>query len=206
MYESIPASRRYGLTLVEMLAATAASLILFGAVMAIFNVLGTAVNDSRSATELESQLCLISTQLAEDLSNATATRGVNGLAVMPPTGSASGYLEIVEGPMSDLYDAGLTARFPPNTLDKDNVVGDVDDAIMFTCRSVGEPYRGYSNGATLEEAEAEVAYFCGDKVDNGDTLPSTYTLYRRQVLVSSKVAGSLSFSGFWDDFYADYDL
>lgn len=219
--------QRAGLTLVEMLVATTASLILFGAVMAIFNVLGTAVNNSRSMSELEGQLCVLATQVARDLTNATATRGVNGLAVMPPSGSAAGYFEIVEGPMGDLYDAGLTPRWPGSSYREDNVVGDVDDAIIFTCRSNGDPYRGRFGIITLEEPEAEVAYFCGNPVDNGDYLPTTYTLYRRQVLVSSTAIGNspfdeeegvaarwLDFEPDWDDnsdpdwdkFYSSYDL
>lgn len=230
-----------GLTLVEMLVATAASLILFGAVMAIFNVLGTAVNNSRSMSEMEGQLCVLANQLSRDLANTTAKRGVNGLEVMPPTGSADGYFEIVEGPMSDLYDASLTPRFPSN--DKDDVVGDVDDALIFTCRSAGEPYRGNFDGIVLEEPEAEVAYFCGNPVNNDEdaptfnkTLPTTYTLYRRQVLVSSTAVGNAPFNtepvavdaegdpvyeprtagwedvagqaggGYWDNVYREYDL
>lgn len=209
---------RAGLTLVEMLVATTASLILFGAVMAIFNVLGTAVNNSRSLSELEGELCVLTTQLVRDLTNATATRGVDGLAVNPPSGSAAGYFEIVEGPMGDLYDDGLAPRWPGVSYGKDNIVGDVDDALMFTCRSKGEPYRGNFDGNTIEEPEAEVAYFCGDPVSNGGNLPTTYTLYRRQVLVSSTAIGNGDFDQLlgtaaswtdfssWDDFYQKYDL
>ena len=222
-FHIIASPRRSGLTLIEMLVAATASLILFGSVMAIFSLLGTAVNDSRALTELEGQLCMLATQVSRDLVNATATRGVNGLAVLPPSGSADGYFEIVEGPMGDLYDGALNSR--ANGYGKDSVVGDVDDALLFTCRTNGDPYRGRFGSLVIGEPEAEIAYFCGDPVNidpsapgYNPTIPATYTLYRRQVILSRSAINNSDFVeqqgeaalwsefGDWNSFYSRYDL
>ncbi len=74
-----------------------------------------------------------------------------------------GYFEYIEGPLVDA--SYLVASPPPFTapIPKEylqTAYGDVDDVLMFTVRSRGEPFVGKYNGVTVESQVAEVMYFC----------------------------------------------
>ena len=107
----MPPRPKTGLTLVEMLVAMTASLILFGAVVTIFQILGDAVGKSRRAGRLESDLCSIRTRLQQDLGGATANRNADGLQAEGNSGSVSGYFEVIEGPNSDLLDYSVSPAY-----------------------------------------------------------------------------------------------
>lgn len=211
-----------GYTLVEMLVALTASLILFGVVMTIFGVLGEAVSKSRRVGTLDSELCSISTALLQDLSGVTAVRNATGLVTNPDSGSITGYFEIVEGPSFDavtvmaengpLIDKSFSGRHDPAAGSDDRLVGDTDDILFFTTQSVAvEPFIGKYLNTTQTAREAEVAYFCRPIPDTAN--PQLYTLHRRQLLI---VAGSPlqefdefgRHSGFttWNDFYGKFDF
>ena len=163
---------RRGMTLVEMMVAVTATLILMGAVAQVFSIFGTAVTNSRSMLELDSQLRVVSNRLRNDLKGVTAQ-------TLPPLSpdSAEGYFEIVEGPWreSDVAADAAVART------------DADDVLLFTTRSTAAPFVGNcslggSNG-TFESPVAEVAWFARQTVDPSNRLPITFTLYRRQLIV-----------------------
>jgi prepilin-type N-terminal cleavage/methylation domain-containing protein len=212
---------RSGYTLVEMLVALTASLILFGVVMTIFGVLGEAVSKSRRVGTLDAELCAISTTLLQDLAGVTAVRNAAGLVTNPDSGSVTGYFEIVEGPSFDavtvtdaeaLIDKSLSDPHNPATGSDDRIVGDIDDMLFFTTQSVNvEPFIGKFLNTTQTSREAEVAYFCRRMPDTSN--PQLYTLHRRQLLI---VAGSplAQFDEFgryrtytnWADFYSKFDI
>jgi len=214
-------------TLVEMLVAMTASLILFGAVMTIFQLLSETVGRSRRMGRLDEDLCGVTTQLQQDLAGVTANKDGNGLSSPVPAGIVDGYFEVIEGPSSDLWDnsAAVAVNKALNPL-PNRIVGDVDDMLFFTTRSVGnDPFTGKFGNTNTTSFEAEVAYFC--KPTPNTSNPQLYTLYRRQNLIIGAAAvapfdskGSMPFPGLggpppaqpgqiqagWLDFYDRYDL
>jgi hypothetical protein len=60
------------MTLVEMLVATAATLMLMGAIAQVFSVFGSAVTNSRSMIEQDARLRSVAWRLRTDLSGVTA--------------------------------------------------------------------------------------------------------------------------------------
>jgi hypothetical protein len=186
--------RRSGMTLVEMLVAMAATLLLMGVVAQLFGVLGRTVSASSHAQEMNAALRSASRLLRQDLDGITVDPS-------PPARADEdlGYLEIIEG----------TAK------DGTGVAADWDDAILFTSTNLTEPFRGMVGGqAGFQSQSAEIAWFCAQSTDQplasmGITL---YTLYRRQLLTSALVGQSpflvdnrTSFAS-WADFYQNNDL
>lgn len=187
---------RRGMTLIEMLVAMTATLILMGAVAQVFAVFGRAVSASRSILDTDAKLRLVAWKLREDLAGSTAQ-------TLPPRNPAAGegYFEIIEGPLVDSVSiSGVISA------------ADCDDALLFTARAAGEPFLGRAtSGKSLQSTDAEIAWFATqDPTVTGS--PQTYTLYRRQLLVVGYVG-----SGFFSNmnasgttslasFYSDYDL
>ena len=216
-----------GMTLIEMLVAMTASLILFGAVVTILQILGDAVGRSRRAGRLESDMCSVRTRLQLDLAGVTANRDANGLQVEVNSGSVSGYFEVIEGPNSDLLDYSVNPAYDRSTNDagpgadsNDRIVGDTDDLLFFTTRNVTlDPFMGRLGSETITADSAEVAYFCRPTPNTSN--PTLYTLYRRQLLIIGgyprspfSSAGTMEFKKDWGaswreflkDFYTNYDL
>jgi hypothetical protein len=189
---------RRGMTLVEMLVATAATLMLMGAIAQIFAVFGTAVSDSRSVIELDGRLRAAAWRLRGDLDGATAS-------MLPPQrpDANEGYFEIIEGANTDnrlLYDPATenaygfgpgyskaTTAPGPTAASDDRILGDTDDVLLFTTQNNDQPFLGRFNSTSrFESPLAEVAWFlrptrAGTTI--ATTNPTTYTLYRRQLLV-----------------------
>ena len=196
-----PAVRRPGMTLVEMLIATAMTLVIMGIVAQLFGMLGKGVSSSRSVMDLNAQIRSAAQTLRTDLAGIT----VDTLPPVAPE-SDSGYLEVIEGSMTDISNG--TAQ----------LTGDCDDIIMFTTRSFGEPFSGrylLNNSATVVRSPtAEVIWFCrpsptAAQKAAGSTL---YTLYRRQLLVMEYVglnpfvSNGNALTGSLPARYLDYDL
>lgn len=193
----MPRTPKFGMTLVEMLVAMAASLLIMSAVAQVFGVLGRTVSSSANVQEMNGDLRSVARLLRQDL---------NGLTVdpNPPVSSAKdlGYLEIVEGTAKD--GTGVTA--------------DYDDVLMFTSTNLAEPFRGIVNGAAFQSQSAEIAWFCSQSPNQplaamGITL---YTLYRRQLLVSGYVgqppfqtenrADFSTFDSLWSHYFSENDI
>jgi type II secretory pathway component PulJ len=186
---------RRGMSLIEMLVATAATLMLMAAVAQVFSVFGSAVTNSRSMIELDARMRTVAWKLRSDLAGATART----LPPLEPAGG-EGYLEIIEGPNNDNTAAdGSTS-----------LAADTDDVLLFTTRSNDPPFLGKAGTDLIESSTAEVAWFLRPTTG---TTPQTYTLFRRQLLV-------IGFAGFppfstnanaatassWRDFYELYDV
>jgi len=107
-----------------------------------------------------------------------------------------GYFEYIEGPV------GTTGAMTPpwtvaqNTLDgaasNDTTVGDFDDILMFTTRSVGRPFVGRYGATTIQSDVAEVAWFLRGR-----------TLHRRVLLVAPSLG---AISGGTNSFYINNDI
>ena len=180
---------RSAFTLVEMLVATAATLILLGIVMTMFEILGEAVNESRTVGELEAQLRTVSTLLQQDLLGTSVKADSSGLTCPADSSTGNGYFEVIEGPNTDLWDSSGsgfdksgTTPGPGNSSD-DRIVGDTDDLLFFTTQSISqEPFSGnFGINSTTTSADAEVVWFC--KPTPNSSNPTLYTLYRRCLLV-----------------------
>lgn len=162
---------RAGMTLVEMLVAMTATLILMAAVAQVFGAFGMAISGSRAAIGVDARLRAVAGRLREDLAGVT-------VRMLPPRdpGQGEGYFELIEGPLSDAAAAAGT----------DVSAADIDDVLLFTTRSNGAPFIGRGPAGTqFESTVAEVAWFARPTVPA--TTPATYTLYRRQLLVMGYV-------------------
>jgi len=198
--------RRSGMTLVEMLVATAATLLLMAAIAQVFGAFGTAVSDSRAMIELDGRMRSAAWRLRGDLAGATAR-------TLPPLDpdSGDGYFEVIEGPESDTVSAGGVAKggnaaysLIAGSGSDDRIVGDIDDVLLFTTRSTDPPFQGrFTTSAgvrTLESPVAEVGWFLrrtvsGSTGSAGPTDPVTFTLYRKQLLVLGYVGIDPFYSG-----------
>ena len=183
---SFTLSRHRGMTLVEMLVATVITLIMMGLVAQLFGIMGEGISASRSIIEMTDQLRTISHKLRQDLA---------GISVDPASAnqsdSPSGYLEIIEGPASDSNATPVRLLADPTFL-----TADCDDVVMFTARSLQEPFKGIFKSITnsttsIESPTAEISWFCKRSVQQPANGPTLYTLYRRQLLVAAYVGAGV---------------
>lgn len=188
---------RRGMTLIEMMVALAATLVVMAAIAQAFAAFGDAVSGSRSVLELDSRMRAAAWRLRSDLAGATARP-------VPPLNPAAGegYLEIIEGPATDY----LTSTLVSTT--SSEISGDHDDVLLLTTRSTETPFIGRAPGTggaiddTFESTLAEVGWFARAA---GTSNPVTYTLYRKQLLVMGYVGAdpfhagnnSLAWPGSW---------
>ena len=165
------ARRSSGFTLVEMLVATALTMVLMAVVVTIFGRIGQTVSDSRSVVEATDRLRAAQIRLQKDLDGATAT--------MLPLGSKNetGYFEVIEGPVGVSIDPSQIAINEEEGNDPDLTVGDFDDVLIFTTHSGGASFSGLCNGNTIESDFAEVAWFVRGS-----------NLYRRVMLIAPGTA------------------
>jgi prepilin-type N-terminal cleavage/methylation domain-containing protein len=189
-----------GMTLVEMLVAMAASLLLMSAIAQLFGVLGRTVSDSANVQSLNMQLRGVARLLRQDLDGATAD-------TLPPLrgDGDAGYFEIIEGNARD-YDASQPTL----------IQGDCDDVLLFTTRTADKPFIGrFNTTSTIVSQAAEVAWFCVAAGSDPVTNVPLYTLYRRMLLCTAYVgvtpfqsgnAASWSSYNSWSAFYNAFDL
>lgn len=182
---------RCGLTLIEMLVATALTLMMMAAAVQIFGLVGESVTDSRATLEMNERVRAALRRLQMDLDGLTVT-------MLPPRSPADndGYFEYVEGPVG-VKVLLASAASPGTSIAKDlsgstaaldTTLIDFDDVIAFTTRSPDRPFVGRLNGAIVESQVAEVVWF----VRGGN-------LYRRVLLVlpSATFAGGTTTANFY---------
>lgn len=189
-----------GLTLIEMLVALTASLIMMAAVVTLFGVVSASVNESRAALELSDRMRFAEQRIRLDLQGVTAPT----LPVQKPD-AGQGYFEILAGPRGMRDYNGTGTGLAPFWTDKNGtpsvtqpyanstIYGDLDDVICFTTRSTTTPFMGKkSGGGSLQSPIAEVIYYLRPSEPISSLPPSnvtalrqpqTYSLYRRQLLV-----------------------
>ena len=174
-------SIRRGMTLVEMLVAMAASLLLMAAIARAFAAFSGAMSNSRAILETDARLRSAAHRLRTDLQGVTTQ-------MLPPRNPAQGegYFEVIEGPLTDYQDSTDPAA-PVAIVSGTTEVcpTDIDDVLLFTTRNTDTPFIGRVGSGTMESSTAEVAWFA--RPTPGTTGPVTYTLYRRQLLVMGYV-------------------
>lgn len=165
-------SAKYGYTLVELLIATTLTLVMMGGVATVFGMIGTSISAARAGLEMAEALRSVANRLRADLLGIQAPRSFDGLLpAAPGRTQQGGYFEYTEGPIGPVVQPDVVARDNDRGTG-DSTVGDVDDILMFTTRSVGEPFVGRHAGGPIESPDAEVAWFVRGR-----------TLYRRQLLI-----------------------
>ena len=179
--------RSMGLTLTEILIAVTITLVLMAVLVNAFRDISGQISESRAIIQLAGQLRRGAEQIREDL------RGVT-LPVTPWVNPAEGlgYFEQAE------FDIAVDVPNPPVDDPNfaflfDNVLGDVDDVLMFTCRSPGSPFRGrvrLADGSliTIESPLAEIVIWTRLLDENGNgtldrNLGEVITVHRRTLLI-----------------------
>ena len=168
------------MTLIEMLIATAVSLILMAAVAQVFAAFSGAMSNGRSILETDSRLRNVARRLRDDL-NGTTTQ------MLPPRSpdQGEGYFEVIEGPLNDYQDASPGGSALVSGTTTEVCPTDIDDVLLFTTRDTESPFVGRLLSNTIESSTAEVAWFA--RPTPGTSNPVTYTLYRKQLLVMGYV-------------------
>ncbi len=157
-----PAGRRLrsGFSLVELLVASALTLVVMAALATLFGDFGRAVSDGRAMVEVNSRLRNAAWRLRQDLAGLTCVP-----TPLVRVESGQGYFHVIEGPLT---------------------TGDVDDVLALTTSSPGAPFTGRLAGAAgFESPVAEVVWFCEPSgLTYADNQP-LYTLHRRQFLIAA---------------------
>jgi hypothetical protein len=197
--------RPSGYTLVEILIATALTLLLMGVVVQLFGALGQSITDSRSTLESSERLRSAAARLQMDLEGLTVT-------MLPPRTpeDGEGYFEYIEGPVmqssnGDIGGPPLPVNSEAAGAPLDNTVGDFDDILLFTTRSKNKSFIGngpvYNNVTGLldrlvvQADVAEVAWFIRGR-----------TLYRRQLIVAPGLWNNLPVPVPALGYYINYDV
>lgn len=199
-YQAV-ARRHAGLTLVEMLVAMVATLLLVAGMVEAFKSVADSIAGGRAAIEVDGQIRGVSRRLHSDLEGITAS-----VRPWPAAGSGQGYFEYVEGAANDYSNVSVD-----NTL-----IGDYDDILAFTARSTGTPFVGRAlNRVTVQPAMttsqvAEIVWW--NTLENKPATPPNTTwdpeedfiLRRRVLLIRPDL--DLTGMGVGAAFFANYDI
>lgn len=137
LHEKQSATRRSrrGFTLLEVLIATAVTLLMMVSLAQIFKSIGDSMKQGRAALELNNRLRSVALRIRSDLENLTV---VPNPPVTPKSGT--GYLKLFDGSLTD-YSGTIYSRANPASLDLSRF-GDVDDIFMATARAGDVPFKG----------------------------------------------------------------
>ena len=175
-----------GMTLVEMLAAMAVTLILILALAQVFQIIGDNVADGRAIVEMSSAIRDTANRLQDDLDAVTVPA-----RPWPEPGSGLGYLEYLEGTGFDLA-PNFALWDATKPLQSASIIGDSDDVLAFTVRNTGQPFVGRLNGNTIRSNAAEIIWWLEPSDTNGngqwdwkplEGLRETFSLRRRVLLI-----------------------
>ncbi len=160
---------RPAFTLVEVLVATAITLLLMAGIVTLFASVSETISRGQAMMETGDRLRAMQHRLQTDLRNITAP-----LVPLLDPRDGRGYVEFVEDPGPYLLTGyGIQALNTENGNIDDTTVGG-RDTVMFTTRSYGEPFIGrWGVGGAFQSQVAEICWF----------LRGT-TLYRRVLLVT----------------------
>lgn len=152
---ALPARAR-AFSLVELLVASALSLVVLGAVATLFGVFGRSVSDGQSVVELNARMRNAAWRLRQDLAGHTAPA-----TELLRVEANAGYFQVID-------------------------TGSTSDVLALTTASRIAPFVGRLQGTRgLESPTAEVIWFCepdGGELFNGQTV---LNLHRRQLLVAA---------------------
>lgn len=173
------ATSRRGFTLVEMLVATAITLLLIAGLAQAFQFMGDTVATHRSNIELAGQVRAVALRVQRDLEGLTVP--------VRPIASGEGYFEYIEGSQHD------GSHFPTDALLDRSAFGDGDDMLMFTSRSADSPFLGVyldsaGNRVSISSNLSEIVWWATlTDVDDDGVIDGIhrddYTIYRRAFLI-----------------------
>ena len=167
---------RRAFSLTELLVAMTIALMAMAGIAQLFGIFGRGLSGSQATVELSGRMRGTAWQLRKDLGGVTC----DVVPWLAPEADA-GYFEYIEGPRNDRNQTTSSARNGTTEL-----VADVDDVLLFTTRSLGEPFSGpVPGGGTAESEYAEVAWFCGPMAVQPVAGLTMHNLYRRQLLVAA---------------------
>ncbi len=168
--------RRHGFTLLEVMIATAVTLLMMLSLARIFNIIGESMKQGRAVLELNNRLRGVTDRIRLDLDHLTAIP-------IPPADPASGtgYFKYYDGTLTD-FTAGQYGLSQTGVEDLSRF-GDVDDILMFTARArdgdawfTGKvplfvlqgalPAPGNTGLVTIASQHAEIAVFVEPVVTN----------------------------------------
>jgi len=168
---AVAESNRRAFSLTELLIAMTIALMVMGSVAQLFSLFGRGLSGSQATVELTARMRATAWQLRKDLTGITC----DVVPWLAPEAGA-GYFEYVEGTRNDQSAAGGTT----------NLEADTDDVLLFTSRSLGDPFVGASvTSGTAEAKDAEIAWFCRAMPTQPVSGVTMHNLYRRQLLVSA---------------------
>lgn len=186
MRKSIRSSRR-GFTLLEVLVATAVTLLMMISLAQVFKIVGDSMKQGRAALQMNNTLRSVSFRLRHDLNNLT-------VRVDPPadSGAGAGYFEYFDGSMTDytctLFDPANTADPTLQTsMIRSSRYGDVDDILMFTARAGDSWFVGQVPAFVLNPAMLTVS---PPPDSDGDGILDKY----EAVMISSQLAEIVVFA------------
>ena len=125
--------RRQGFTLLEVLIATAVTLLMMVSLAQIFKSIGDSMKQGRAALELNNRLRSVALRIRNDLENLTV---VPNPPVTPKSGT--GYLKLFDGSLTDYSGSQFVSTTSPNL----SRFGDIDDIFMATARAGDVPFKG----------------------------------------------------------------
>lgn len=169
---------RSGFTLVEILIALTMTLIVLFAMAQAFQFASGEIASGRAVLEMSNRLRNAQQLMRTDLAGLTVD-------VRPHTETTpSGFFENVDGPSTDKSATGTA----------DGYLGDIDDILAFTTRSLDSSFRGRFLGNTLQSSYAEVIWFTQVNDINNDGIidvdgnlivdfTESVALYRRVLLI-----------------------
>lgn len=134
-------NREGGFTLLEVLIATAVTLLLMLGLSQVFKVLGDSITRGRGGLELNNRLRNVVHRIRTDLENVTVTP-------TPPiaVGTAQGYMKYYDGPISDYTFSIVDPATGQIDVTKFNTLlsrfGDVDDIFMATIKAKDAWFNG----------------------------------------------------------------
>jgi prepilin-type N-terminal cleavage/methylation domain-containing protein len=171
-----PSAARAGFTLIEVMIATAVSLLLMATVTSFFAFVSQSITESRAGVETSDRLRAVKHRLQADLMGVT----VNMLPPRRPEQN-EGYLEYIEGPIGPYY-------LPSQVNGNDDAIDDCDDVLMFTSKSLDEPFLGRccpppTTGMAQGATTLQVATVARSQVAEIAWFMRGATLYRRVLLV-----------------------
>jgi type II secretory pathway component PulJ len=150
--------RRIGFTIIEVMIALTASLLMMLALTRAFKMIGDKISMSQSELEMGSTLRNVTFAMRDELDRMTAP------AVAPlPRESSSGYFTYYEGPWADgttqlINNVGPQAGYLPTSR-----YGDLDDYFAFTARAkVDAPFVGLIPRGILEAHRFEAHLLAGN--------------------------------------------
>ncbi|MDR3183065.1 MAG: prepilin-type N-terminal cleavage/methylation domain-containing protein, partial [Planctomycetaceae bacterium] len=151
MEQWIRTMQRSGYTLIELMIATAISLILLLGVVEMFRSVAGTMQDTRNALTVSANLEQTAAVLRQDLALIPKSLAEKPAKIInsEEVSDMDGYLEIIDGdPASNPYK------------EDDETVGDVDDIIAFTTKpNIKVPFRGLLQEQVIERSQAEIIWF-----------------------------------------------